>query len=54
VHFPLVVPDSTVNFYWVDMKIGRHAAELNNRLDDMIKYFQSKAGKPVFFDLEAV
>lgn len=53
VHFPLAVPDSTVSYYWVDMKVGKRAAELNMALDNMIKFFGSKAGKPVPFDLEA-
>lgn len=52
VHFPLAVEGSTVSFYWVDMNIGKEAALLNMRLDNMIKYFLSKAGKPIPFDLE--
>ncbi|AYR00180.1 exonuclease [Mycobacterium phage Cookies] len=53
VHYPLVVPGSTVEFYWLDMEVGREAALLNKRLDDMIKYFQSTKGKPIHFELES-
>lgn len=51
VHFPIAEPGADVNFYWVDMEIGLHAAQLNNRLDDMVKYFKSNAGKPIQFEL---
>jgi hypothetical protein len=51
VHYPLAVKGSTVSFYWVDLEIGRHCAELNNSLDRMIAFFESDRGKPVPFDL---
>jgi hypothetical protein len=54
VHYPLAVKGSTVNFYWVDLRVGRHVAELNNRYDEMIKYFESDKGKPVLFELPEV
>ncbi|ATN94011.1 exonuclease [Mycobacterium phage Kumao] len=54
VHFPIVVPDAEVSFYWLDLDIGMRAAKLNNELDAMIKWFQSKKGSPVKFDLEAL
>lgn len=51
VHYPLADPEPRVRFYWVDMALGYEAALLNNRLDKMISYFQSEAGRPVEFDL---
>lgn len=53
VHFPIAERGAEVSFYWVDMKIGLEAAKLNNRLDDMIKWFQSVKGKPIKFDIAA-
>lgn len=49
VHYPIASPGATVRFYWVDLEIGEQAAELNNELDAMIKFFQSDKGKPVEF-----
>lgn len=51
VHFPLAVADSTVKFYWLDLNIGMEAAKLNNRIDQMLKYFGSEKGKPKEFTL---
>lgn len=51
VHFPLAIPGSTVKFYWIDLNIGLEAAKLNNRIDQMIKYFSSVKGKPLEFAL---
>lgn len=51
VHFPIAEPGAEVGFYWVDMHIGLEAAKLNNRLDDMIRYYRSVGGKPKKFEL---
>lgn len=51
VHFPIGEPGAEVAFYWVDMQVGLQAAKLNNRLDDMIKWFKSKKGKPIRFEV---
>lgn len=53
VHYPLSEERPEVGFYWVDLSIGKRAAELNNSLDRMIKHFGSKEGKPIKFSLEA-
>lgn len=52
VHFPIAEKGAEVSFYWVDMHMGLEAALLNNRLDKMISFYKSKAGKPIKFDLE--
>lgn len=51
VHYPLAEDIPQVRFYWIDMQLGYEAAVLNNRLDKMISFFQSEAGRPVEFDL---
>lgn len=51
VHYPLARPNSIVKFYFVDLKIGLAAAELNNRIGNMMKHFRSVAGKPIEFDI---
>lgn len=51
VHFPIAEPGADVNFYWVDMEVGLEAAKLNNRLDAMVRWYKSKAGKPVPFEI---
>lgn len=53
VHFPIAEKNAEVSFYWVDMKVGIEAAKLNNRLDEMVKYYKSKAGKPIRFEIAA-
>lgn len=50
-HYPLADPEPELKFYWLDMKLGLRAAQLNNRLDAMIAHFQSEAGRPIHFDL---
>ena len=51
VHFPIAEPGAEVNFYWVDMHVGLEAAKLNNRLDAMVRWFKSKAGAPIKFEI---
>lgn len=51
IHYPLAVEDSEVGFYWVDLNVGLEAAKLNNRIEDMIRYFDSPKGKPIQFEL---
>ena len=51
VHFPLLVPNSTVSFYWVNLDNGLRAAKMNNSLDNMIKFFRSVEGKPIKFEV---
>lgn len=51
VHYPLAVEGSTVKFYWLDLNVGMEAARLNNRIDNMLKYFNSDRGRPVEFAL---
>jgi hypothetical protein len=52
VHYPLVEPDATVKFYWVDLETGIRAARLNNQLDAMIKFYKSEKGKPIRFEVQ--
>lgn len=51
IHFPLAEKGPEVGLYWIDLKVGLAAAKLNNRLDDMIKWFASKDGKPIPFTI---
>lgn len=51
VHYPLAEEDSEVGLYWVDLRVGREAALLNNRLEKMKKWFDSVDGKPIPFTL---
>lgn len=51
IHYPLSSPEPDVGLYWVNLEIGRQAALLNNRLDAMIKWFDSTKGKPIPFTL---
>lgn len=53
VHYPIAQPGATVGFYFIDMKIGLEAAKLNNRLDNMIRHYKNKPGKPVRFEIAA-
>lgn len=53
IHYPLAIPNSEVGLYWVNLQVGREAALLNNRIDKMIKFFDSVAGKPIPFTLPA-
>ncbi|WP_131822193.1 hypothetical protein [Mycobacteroides chelonae] len=53
-HYPLDVPGSTLNFYWISLKHGLEAAKLNNRIDALEKFYKNKAGAPVPFTLEAL
>ncbi|MBF4194575.1 hypothetical protein MHAEM_21156 [Mycolicibacterium phlei] len=52
IHYPLAEKEPDVGFYWLDLEVGRQAALLNNRIDAMIKYFESARGKPIPFVLE--
>lgn len=51
VHYPLAKPEVGVNFYFVSLQDGLAAAQLNNRLDAMIRYYRSVKGKPIQFEL---
>ncbi|WP_198938185.1 hypothetical protein [Mycobacterium sp. IS-836] len=53
IHFPLSEDKPEVGLYWINLAIGREAAILNNRIDAMQKYFASKEGKPIEFELRA-
>lgn len=53
IHFPLSEKNPQVGLYWIDLSVGLAAAELNNRLDAMIKWFDSVGGKPKPFQLPA-
>lgn len=50
VHFPLSKPGAKVRFFWVDLQTGMAAARLNNRIDDMIRFFRND-GKLQEFEL---
>lgn len=52
IHYPLSAPEPDVGLYWVNLETGRQAALLNNRLGDMISYFESVKGKPIPFALQ--
>lgn len=52
IHYPLATKDPDVGFYWINLKVGLEAAKLNNRIDDMAKYFRSQAGAPIPFVLQ--
>lgn len=53
IHYPLSTPEPDVGLYWVDLKVGLQAALLNNRIGDMMSYFDSVKGKPRKFELTA-
>jgi hypothetical protein len=50
-HYPIAIPGAEVRFYFVDLEVGKEAALLNNRLDKMIAFYRSQAGKPKEFTL---
>lgn len=53
VHFPLSKSDARVGFHWISLEQGLRAAKANNFLDGVIKFFKSKDGKPIPFELGA-
>ena len=51
VHYPLATKGSEVGFYWLSLRDGYRAAQLNQSIDKAMKYFKSVDGKPVHFNL---